>query len=70
MERYTSTVQFFGEKKGWGFIKSLDGGKDIFVHYEDIEMDGFKVLKKGQKVSFEIIETDRGKRAKKVRVEE
>ena len=50
-------VKWFNNKKGYGFI--LDGeGKDIFVHYSGIKMDGFKSLKEGQDVEFELAEKD------------
>jgi CspA family cold shock protein len=48
----TGTVKWFNEAKGYGFISPDDGGKDLFVHYSDVQMDGFKILKEGQKVSF------------------
>ena len=47
------TVKWFNPEKGYGFI-SQEGGEDLFVHYSEIKMDGFKTLDEGQAVSFEI----------------
>ncbi|MGA2955526.1 MAG: cold-shock protein [Thermodesulfobacteriota bacterium] len=58
-------VKWFNEKKGFGFIEQ-DGGKDLFVHYTAIQGDGFKSLKEGQRVRFEIEETPKGPKAKNV----
>ena len=56
-------VKWFDEKKGYGFIEQDGGGKDVFVHYSALEMDGFKTLTEGQRVSFDIVEGDKGLRA-------
>ena len=58
-------VKWFNAEKGYGFITS-DEGKDIFVHYSAIQADGFRSLEEGQKVSFEIVESDRGQQAANV----
>jgi len=60
-------VKWFNEKKGFGFIEQ-DGGKDLFVHYTAIQGDGFKSLKEGQRVRFEIEETAKGPKAKNVQI--
>jgi CspA family cold shock protein len=60
-------VKWFNEKKGYGFIQQEDG-KDLFVHYTAIQGDGFKSLKEGQKVRFEIEETPKGPKAKNVQI--
>lgn len=60
------TVKWFSDKKGYGFIVHEDG-KDIFVHYSSIEASGFKTLAEGERVSFEIEETERGPQARNVR---
>lgn len=59
------TVKWFSEKKGFGFIEQ-DNGPDIFVHYSSIETPGFKTLADGERVSFEVEESDRGPKAKNV----
>jgi CspA family cold shock protein len=59
------TVKWFSEKKGYGFIEQEDG-QDLFVHYSSIEMAGFKTLSEGQKVTFDVEESDRGLVAKNV----
>ena len=61
----TGKVKWFNAEKGYGFITS-DEGKDIFVHYSAIQADGFRSLEEGQKVSFEIVESDRGQQATNV----
>ncbi len=58
-------VKWFNEKKGYGFI-SMEDGKDIFVHYSSIDTAGFKTLTEGDKVSFDIEESNRGPVAKNV----
>lgn len=50
----TGTVKWFNNGKGYGFIENEEGGEDIFVHFSSIQIDGFKTLKEGQKVSFDI----------------
>ncbi len=59
------TVKWFSDKKGYGFIEKEDGG-DIFVHYSSIMGDGFKTLAEGERVSFEVEETNRGPAASNV----
>lgn len=54
------------DKKGYGFI-GVEGQKDVFVHYSDVKMDGFVSLRDGQKVEFDLEETDKGPRAKNVK---
>ena len=56
------TVKWFNESKGYGFI-TADEGKDVFVHYSAIVGDGFKTLNEGQKVSFEIVNGEKGPQA-------
>ncbi len=60
------TVKWFSEKKGYGFI-TMEEGKDLFVHHSSIDMPGFKTLNEGEKVSFEVEETERGPQATKVK---
>ena len=60
------TVKWFNNVKGYGFIEPSDGGKDLFVHMSEIQMEGYKTLKDGQNVEYEIAESDRGPAAKNV----
>jgi CspA family cold shock protein len=61
------TVKWFNDQKGFGFISATDG-KDYFVHHSSILGTGFKTLKEGAQVQFEIENTDRGPRAVQVAV--
>ncbi|RUM28687.1 MAG: cold-shock protein [Aquifex sp.] len=62
------TVKWFSKDKGYGFITRDDNNTDVFVHFTDIQMQGFKVLQKGQKVEFEVIDDAKGPRARNVKV--
>src|SRR5579859_1669455 len=59
------TVKWFNPDKGYGFI-AVDGGKDVFVHFSAIQADGYRSLEEGQRVEFEITQSDRGQQAEKV----
>ena len=59
----TGTVKGFNDTKGYGFITPDEGGEDLFAHFSAIKMDGFKTLKEGQKVSFDVKEGEKGKQA-------
>jgi CspA family cold shock protein len=61
------TVKWFNPDKGYGFI-AVDGGKDVFVHWSAIQSDGYKSLDEGQRVEFEVAQTDRGQQAEKVMI--
>ena len=63
----TGTVKWFSEQKGYGFITPDDGSKDLFVHFSNIEAEGFKTLQDGQKVEFETAEGRKGPEATNVR---
>jgi CspA family cold shock protein len=60
------TVKWFNDAKGFGFI-SQDGGEDVFVHHTAIQMDGFRTLKEGQKVEFDVVQGPKGLQAANVR---
>lgn len=60
------TVKWFNNAKGWGFIRIIDEGPDIFVHYSQILGDGFRTLKEGDLVEFELRDGPRGQFAEKV----
>jgi len=67
-EGYTlgeGVVKWFSDRKGFGFIEQ-GNGQDLFVHHSAIDMAGFRTLNEGDKVSFEIEDTDRGPKAKNV----
>lgn len=59
------TVKWFNAKKGYGFI-SDEEGKDVFVHFSALNMDGFKELKDGEQVEFEVVEGEKGPQAANV----
>lgn len=61
------TVKWFDSKKGYGFVVN-EIGKDVFVHYSNIEGDGFRCLKDGQVVEYEQIESGKGLLGKNVRI--
>lgn len=50
---YNGTVKWFNAEKGYGFISSEEAGEDVFVHFSAIQVDGYKTLAEGQKVTFE-----------------
>ncbi|GAA5523594.1 hypothetical protein Maes01_00142 [Microbulbifer aestuariivivens] len=56
----TGTVKWFNNAKGYGFILADEGGEDLFAHYSAIQMEGYRTLKAGQQVSFDIIKGDKG----------
>ena len=62
------TVKWFSDQKGYGFITPDDGSKDVFVHYSAIQGDGFKSLKEGQPVEFEITQGPKGPQASNVNI--
>lgn len=59
------TVKWFNDSKGFGFIEQ-DGGADIFVHHTAIQADGFKSLKEGARVKFEVVQGNKGPAAAQV----
>lgn len=61
----TGTVKWFNNQKGYGFISDSEG-KDVFVHYSGLVMDGFKSLEEGQSVEFEVTEGAKGPQATNV----
>ena len=63
----TGTVKWFNDAKGYGFITPDDGGEDLFAHFTAIKMDGFKTLKQGQRVTFDLKEGEKGKQADNIK---
>ena len=60
-------VKWFNDAKGFGFIEPEAGGPDVFAHFSAIEMEGFRTLKQGGKVSFELITGPKGNLAQRIR---
>jgi CspA family cold shock protein len=67
-EKYmaTGTVKWFNDSKGFGFITPDDKSEDVFAHFSAIKMNGFKTLKEGQRVSFEVTVGPKGKQASNI----
>lgn len=63
--QYKGTVKWFNNAKGYGFL-GHDGGADVFVHYSSINVDGYKSLKEGDEVEFDIIQGEKGPQADQV----
>jgi len=66
MVKQTGTVKWFNDAKGFGFIEPDAGGPDVFAHFSAIEMDGFRTLKQGGKVSFEMVQGPKGQLAQSI----
>lgn len=64
----TGAVKWFNDEKGYGFITPDGGGADLFVHYSSIKADGFKSLKEGQRVQFDIGQGKKGPAAENVNI--
>jgi CspA family cold shock protein len=61
------TVAKFFDQKGYGFITPEDGGKDLFVHFSEVQMEGFVTLSPGQRVEFDVANEAKGPKATNVR---
>jgi CspA family cold shock protein len=66
----TGTVKWFNDAKGFGFITPADGGKDLFAHFSAIQEQGFKSLKEGQRVTFDVTTGPKGDQASNIRTAE
>ncbi|KHF26090.1 cold-shock protein [Solemya velum gill symbiont] len=64
----TGIVKWFNNTKGYGFVTPDDGDADIFVHFSSIQMEGFKTLKEGQKVEYEVTEGPKGLHATSIQM--
>ena len=65
MAQYQGIVKWFNNAKGYGFL-GREGGADVFVHFSSIQVDGYKSLKEGDEVSFDIVQGDKGPQADSV----
>ncbi len=65
MAQFSGTVKWFNNAKGYGFL-GRDSGNDVFVHYSSIKLDGYKTLKEGDPVEFDVITGEKGPQADKV----
>jgi len=63
----TGTVKWFSNAKGYGFIQPDEGGDDIFAHFSVIQAEGYRTLKEGQKVEFEVTNGPKGLAATEIR---
>ncbi len=65
MSQMNGTVKWFNDTKGFGFLQA-ETGEEVFVHFSAIKSDGFRSLKDGQKVTFDVVDDKRGKKADNV----
>jgi CspA family cold shock protein len=63
----SGTVKWFNDAKGFGFIQPDDGGADVFAHFSAVQMDGFRTLKQGSHVDYELIQGPKGHLAQNIR---
>jgi len=61
------TVKWFNDAKGFGFIEPEGGGSDVFAHFSAIQMEGFRTLKQGSSVSFDLVQGPKGQLAQNIR---
>ena len=61
------TVKWFNDAKGFGFIEPQGGGDDVFAHFSAVQMDGFRTLKQGSQVLFELVQGPKGFPAQNIR---
>ncbi len=60
------SVKWFNDAKGFGFIEPESGGSDVFAHFSCIQMDGFRTLKQGARVSYELVQGPKGDQAQNI----
>ena len=61
------TVKWFNDSKGFGFIEPEGGGADVFAHFSAVQMEGFRTLKQGSQVAFELVQGPKGDMAQNIR---
>lgn len=67
-ERITGSVKWFSNSRGYGFIERDDSERDVFVHHQNVVMEGYRTLKPGQRVEFSVDMIDKGPNAVEVQV--
>jgi CspA family cold shock protein len=67
MSMMFGTVKWFNDAKGFGFIEPEEGDGDVFAHFSAIQMEGFRTLKQGSRVSFDLVEGPKGQLAQNIR---
>lgn len=68
MERIKGSVKWFSNQRGYGFIERDDKDRDVFVHHQNIDMEGYRTLKPGQRVEFSVEMIDKGPNAVEVKI--
>lgn len=63
----TGTVKWFSDAKGFGFIEPEGGGSDVFAHFSAVQMDGFRTLRQGTRVTFDLVQGPKGDSAQNIR---
>jgi len=61
------TVKWFNDAKGFGFIEPEEGGSDVFAHFSAVQMEGFRTLRQGSRVSYELVQGPKGNLAQNIR---
>ena len=67
MAQFEGKVQWFNNAKGYGFLSRNNGGADVFAHFTAIQSDGYKSLREGEEVSFDVVQGEKGPQADQVR---
>jgi CspA family cold shock protein len=62
----SGTVKWFNDAKGFGFIEPEDGGADVFAHFSAVQMEGFRTLKQGSRVMFDVVQGPKGSLAQNI----
>lgn len=65
--RTTGKVKWFNDAKGFGFIEPEDGGGDVFAHFSAVQMEGFRTLKQGSRVAYDLVQGPKGDLAQNIR---